>query len=76
MIWLDEIESHHTQRKLAMEAFDDLMEVKIQLLDAGKPVPAFVNNALTYLKRKYMTEEKTISQMFYKRIEVKTPTFY
>jgi hypothetical protein len=63
----DDFELHQSQRKLALATIDELMQVKLDLLDAEKNVPIFINNALSYLKRKYVTEEQTISQLLKKR---------
>lgn len=63
----DDFENHHSQRNLAMEVIDDLMVIKLDLLDAEKKVPSFVNNAISYLKKKYVTEEQSISQLLLKR---------
>jgi len=63
----DEFESHIGQRNLALEVIDDLMQVKLEIMDADKKVPAFINNALQYLKKKYVTEEQTISKLLLKR---------
>jgi hypothetical protein len=58
----DEFETHQSQRILALSTIDDLTVTKLDLLDAGKSVPKFINNAISYLKKKYVTEEKTVSQ--------------
>ncbi len=63
----DDFELHQSQRKLALATIDDLMQTKLDLLDADKTVPLFINNAISYLKRKYVTEEQTISQLLKKR---------
>ncbi|MCZ8157784.1 MAG: hypothetical protein O9264_16815 [Leptospira sp.] len=63
----DDFELHQSQRKLALATIDELMQTKLDLLDADKRVPAFINNAISYLKRKYVTEEQTISQLLKKR---------
>ncbi|TGN18981.1 hypothetical protein [Leptospira idonii] len=63
----DDFELHQSQRKLALATIDELMQTKLDLLDADKNVPSFINNAISYLKRKYVTEEQTISQLLIKR---------
>ncbi|GBF50050.1 hypothetical protein LPTSP4_15710 [Leptospira ryugenii] len=63
----DDFELHQSQRKLALATIDELMQIKLDLLDAEKSVPFFINNAISYLKRKYVTEEQTISQLLKKR---------
>ncbi len=63
----DDFELHQSQRKLALATIDELMQTKLDLLDADKHVPIFINNAISYLKRKYVTEEQTISQLIKKR---------
>lgn len=63
----DEFETHQSQRLLALSTIDELTATKLDLLDAGKSVPKFINNAIFYLKKKYVTEEKTISQYLIKR---------
>ncbi len=63
----DEFETHQSQRLLALSTIDELTSTKLDLLEAGKSVPKFINNAIFYLKKKYVTEEKTISQYLTKR---------
>lgn len=63
----DDFEMHQSQRKLALATVDELMQTKLDLLDANKAVPKFLNNAISYLKRKYVTEEQTISQLLIRR---------
>ncbi|TGN09403.1 hypothetical protein [Leptospira ilyithenensis] len=63
----DDFELHQSQRRLALATIDELMQTKLDLLDADKNVPTFINNAISYLKRKYVTEEQTISQLLIKR---------
>ena len=63
----DESEVYQNQRRLALDTIDDLTELKIQLLEASLPVPSFINNALTYLKKKYLVQDKSIGQMLRKR---------
>jgi hypothetical protein len=63
----DEFETHQSQRILALNTIDELTVIKLDLLDAGKSIPRFINNAISYLKKKYVTEEKTISQYLIKR---------
>jgi hypothetical protein len=58
----DDFETHQSQRILALNTIDDLTSIKLDLLDSGKGIPKFLNNAIGYLKKKYVTEEKTISQ--------------
>ncbi|MCW7469810.1 hypothetical protein [Leptospira kanakyensis] len=65
----DDFELHQSQRNLALATIDELMLTKMDLLDAEKKVPRFINNALSYLKRKYVTEEQTISQLLISRRE-------
>ncbi|WP_411823627.1 hypothetical protein [Leptospira sp. 'Mane'] len=68
----DDFELHQSQRKLALATIDELMQTKLDLLDADKNVPTFINNAISYLKRKYVTEEQTISQLLIKRGQANT----
>jgi hypothetical protein len=63
----DESEVYQNQRRLALSTIDDLTELKIQLLEASLPIPLFINNALTYLKKKYLVQDKSIGQMLRKR---------
>ncbi len=63
----DDFELHQSQRRLALATIDELMQTKMDLLDAEKKVPRFINNAISYLKRKYVTEEQTISQLLIKK---------
>lgn len=63
----DEYETHQSQRNLALSTIDDLTEVKLELLDSGKEIPRFINNAISYLNKKYLTQEETISEMLMKR---------
>ncbi len=69
MIWDkdDEFEKHQSLRILALTTIDELTMIKLDLLDAGKTVPAFINNAISYLKKKYVMEEDTVSQLLAKR---------
>ncbi|WCL49290.1 hypothetical protein [Leptospira sp. GIMC2001] len=59
----DEFETHQSQRILALTTIDELTSIKLDLLDAGKQTPRFINNAIFYLKKKYVTDERTISQL-------------
>ncbi|MBE7413158.1 MAG: hypothetical protein L6Q54_15080 [Leptospiraceae bacterium] len=59
----DELEEYQNQKNLALLTIDELTQLKLDLLDAGKPVPKFINNAISYLKKRYLTQEKTIGQM-------------
>ncbi|BDA77719.1 hypothetical protein LPTSP3_g06490 [Leptospira kobayashii] len=68
----DDFELHQSQRRLALATIDELMQTKLDLLDADKNVPTFINNAISYLKRKYVTEEQTISQLLIKRGQANT----
>lgn len=63
----EEIESIQNQRKLALATIDELTTVKLLLLDAGKETPIFINNAISYLKKKYLTEERTLSYSLLKK---------
>jgi hypothetical protein len=63
----DEFETHQSQRIMALNTIDELTTVKLDLLDSGKPIPKFINNAIGYLKKKYVTEEQTISQLLMKK---------
>ncbi|EMJ99732.1 hypothetical protein LEP1GSC192_0898 [Leptospira sp. B5-022] len=46
---------------------DELTQTKLDLLDAGKEIPKFLNYAISYLNRKYLTEEKVISDLIVRR---------
>lgn len=59
----DEVELHQNQRNLALLTIDDLTQLKLDLLEGGKSVPKFINNAISYLKRRYVTQERTVGQM-------------
>ncbi|MBM9499935.1 MULTISPECIES: hypothetical protein [Leptospira] len=63
----DEFESHQSQRKLALATIDELTQTKLDLLDAGKEIPRFINYAISYLNKKYLTEEKVISDFLIKK---------
>lgn len=63
----DDFEMHQSQRRLALDTIDELTMTKLDLLDAGKSIPKFLNNAINYLKKKYVTEEQTVSQFLMKR---------
>lgn len=63
----DEFELHQSQRFLALKTIDDLTEIKLLLLDSGKSIPRFISNAIDYLKKKYVTEEKTVSEFLLKK---------
>ena len=63
----DEFESLQNQRNLALTTIDELTSIKLDLLDAGKEIPHFINNAITYLKKKYLTEERTLSYTLLKK---------
>ncbi len=63
----DDFEMHQSQRNLALETIDELTVTKLDLLDAGKSIPKFLNNAIAYLKKKYVTEEQTVSQFLMRR---------
>ncbi len=63
----DEFESHQSQRKLALATIDELTQTKLDLLDAGKGIPRFINYAISYLNKKYLTEEKVISDFLIKK---------
>lgn len=47
----DEFESHQSQRKLALSTIDELTQTKLDLLEAGKEVPRFINLAISYLNK-------------------------
>ncbi|TGK32769.1 hypothetical protein EHQ12_12600 [Leptospira gomenensis] len=63
----DEFESHQSQRRLALSTIDELTQTKLDLLDAGKEIPRFINHAISYLNKKYLTEEKVISDFLIKK---------
>lgn len=63
----DDFEMHQSQRNLALATIDELTVTKLDLLDAGKSIPKFLNNAIAYLKEKYVTEEQTVSQFLMRR---------
>ncbi|MBW0433424.1 hypothetical protein DLM76_07150 [Leptospira yasudae] len=63
----DEFESHQSQRRLALATIDELTQTKLDLLDAGKEIPRFINYAISYLNKKYLTEEKVISDFLIKK---------
>ncbi|TGK11515.1 hypothetical protein EHO61_11395 [Leptospira fluminis] len=63
----DEFESHQSQRRLALATMDELTQTKLDLLEAGLEVPKFLNYAISYLNRKYLTEEKVISDLIVRR---------
>jgi len=63
----EETESLQNQRNLALMTIDDLTTIKLELLEAGKTTPFFINNALEYLKKKYLTEERTLSHSLLKK---------
>ncbi|PJZ69885.1 hypothetical protein CH373_13470 [Leptospira perolatii] len=63
----DEFESHQSQRRLALTTMDELTQTKLLLLDSGREVPKFLNYAISYLNRKYLTEEKVISDLIVRR---------
>lgn len=48
----DEFESHQSQRRLALSTIDELTQTKLDLLEAGKEVPRFINLAISYLNKK------------------------
>ncbi|MCB1191058.1 MAG: hypothetical protein H7A23_10650 [Leptospiraceae bacterium] len=58
----EEVEVYHNQRNLALSTIDELTYLKIDLNDAGVPVPMFINNAIYYLKKKYIIEDQSIGQ--------------
>ena len=61
MDFIDEYETQQNQRKLALSTVDELTIIKLQLLEAGKDIPKFINNTISFLKKRYMTEEQTLS---------------
>lgn len=63
----DDFEMHQSQRNLALNTIDELTQIKLELLDAGKSIPKFLNNAIAYLKKKYVTEEHTVSEYLMRR---------
>lgn len=63
----DEIELYQNQRNLALSTIDDLTELKIQLNDAGIKVPRFINNSISYLKKKYLIQEPGLSVYYTKQ---------
>ena len=71
MDFIDEYESQQNQRKLALSTVDEMMITKLQLLDAGKDIPKFINNTISFLKKRYMTEEQTLSYKLLKKNQPK-----
>lgn len=63
MISDEEIELYQNQKKLALSTIDDLTQLKIDLVESGKKVPKFINNAIKHLKYKYLIQDQTISEM-------------
>lgn len=63
MISDEEIELYQNQKKLALATIDDLTQLKIDLVEANKKVPKFINNAIKHLKYKYLIQDQTISEM-------------
>lgn len=59
----EEWEIFQDQKKLAMSTIDDLTHLKIELIEANIPVPNFINNAIRYLKQKYLVGAQTIGEM-------------
>ncbi|EMY27402.1 hypothetical protein LEP1GSC115_0346 [Leptospira interrogans serovar Australis str. 200703203] len=70
----DEFESHQSQRRLALSTIDELTQTKLDLLEAGKEVPRFINLAISYLNKKYLTQEKVISDFLIKNKMRNSPT--
>jgi hypothetical protein len=58
----DEIELYQNQKNLALSTIDDLTELKIQLVESGHKIPRFINNSISYLKKKYLIQDHTIGQ--------------
>lgn len=67
MMFDDEFESLQNQRTLALNTIDELTVIKLQLLEAQKDIPQFINNAIAHLKKKYLTEERTLSYSLLKK---------
>ncbi|EMF82928.1 hypothetical protein LEP1GSC188_2779 [Leptospira weilii serovar Topaz str. LT2116] len=44
-----------------------MTQTKLDLLEAGKEIPRFINLAISYLNKKYLTEEKVISDFLIKK---------
>jgi hypothetical protein len=62
----EEIELYQNQKNLALKTIDDLTALKIELKESDVEVPRFVNNAISYLKKKYLVQDVTIGQ-YYRR---------
>lgn len=67
MLTEEESELYQNQRRLALSTIDDLTQLKIDLMDAEAPIPAFINNAISYLKKRYLVQDNTIGAMLRKR---------
>jgi hypothetical protein len=52
----DDYEIYQNQRKLAMKTIDDLTQLKIDLLEAEKVVPSFINNAIRHLRNRFLID--------------------
>ncbi|MCB1158796.1 MAG: hypothetical protein H7A25_18285 [Leptospiraceae bacterium] len=71
MLSEEEAELYQNQRRLAMATIDDLTELKILLIEADMHVPAFVNNAISYLKKKYLVQDSTIGELLRKTLPIR-----
>jgi hypothetical protein len=58
----DDVELYQSQKKLALGTIDDLTQLKIDLVESDVHVPQFVNNAIRYLKKKYLVQDSTIGE--------------
>jgi hypothetical protein len=63
MIQDEEVELYQNQKRLALSTIDDLTQLKIELTEADIEVPKFINNAIRYLKKKYLIQDQTIAEM-------------
>lgn len=52
----DDYEIYQNQRKLAMITIDDLTQLKIDLLEAEKTIPHFINNAIRHLRNRFLID--------------------
>lgn len=60
----EEIETYQNQKHLALLTIDDLTQLKIDLVEAGVEVPTFINNAIHFLKKKYLLHDNSIAQIY------------
>jgi hypothetical protein len=66
-LYEDELEEHQALRILALQTIDEVTETKLAILEGNKKVPLFINNAISFLKKKYVTDEKNYSKYLYKK---------